>query len=119
MGWNKDEDQGVDLANGPKDQKEEEGFEIEHDIERLKRRQDKIRKSIAEILKPVKALKTLKTQVDDTTTERSHQFLPSVVKSSRSILSSENSINVQSILERKAIPRYIPLTSQRLKEMDG
>ena len=30
-------------------------------------------------------------------------------------MSSEKSINVQSILGRKAIPRYIPLASQRLK----
>ena len=69
MGWNWDEEKEEKIGKDPTEKQAAKGFEIEHDIEQLKKRQDHIRESLAEILRP---MKTFKTQVDDSRTLRSY-----------------------------------------------
>ena len=53
MGWNWDEEKEEKIGKDPTEKQAEKGFEIEHDIEQLKKRQHHIRESLAEILRPM------------------------------------------------------------------
>ena len=53
MGWNWDEEKEEKIGKDPTEKQAAKGFEIEHDIELLKKRQNHIRESLAEILRPM------------------------------------------------------------------